>query len=69
MKTFEDLSRHRAATPHLHVRDLCPLMVRAGFLPHDIHCFSHKFGLNTFRRVYGPRAGEGLRRTPAIIES
>ena len=30
------------------VRDLWPLLVRAGFLPSEIECFSHKFGLNTF---------------------
>lgn len=29
-------------------RDLWPLMVRAGFLPHSIKCFRYKFGLNTF---------------------
>lgn len=29
-------------------RDLWPLMVRAGFSPHAIRCFRHKFGLNTF---------------------
>jgi SAM-dependent methyltransferase len=29
-------------------RDLWPLMVRAGFKPHAIKCFRHKFGLNTF---------------------
>ena len=29
-------------------RDLWPLMVRAGFQPHAIRCFRHKFGLNTF---------------------
>jgi SAM-dependent methyltransferase len=29
-------------------RDLWPLLVRAGFLPHNIRCFHHKFGLNTF---------------------
>ena len=29
-------------------RDLWPLMVKAGFLPHAIRCFRHKFGLNTF---------------------
>jgi 2-polyprenyl-3-methyl-5-hydroxy-6-metoxy-1,4-benzoquinol methylase len=28
--------------------DLWPLLVRAGFLPHNIHCKRHKFGLNTF---------------------
>lgn len=30
------------------VRDLWPLLVRAGFAPHQIRCFSHKFGLNVF---------------------
>ena len=30
------------------VSDLWPLLVRAGFLPSEIECFSHKFGLNTF---------------------
>jgi hypothetical protein len=30
------------------VRELWPLLVRAGFLPSEIRCFSHKFGLNTF---------------------
>jgi SAM-dependent methyltransferase len=29
-------------------RDLWPLLVAAGFLPHGIRCFRHKFGLNTF---------------------
>jgi SAM-dependent methyltransferase len=29
-------------------KDLWPLLVRAGFLPGDIRCFRHKFGLNTF---------------------
>lgn len=29
-------------------RDLWPLMVQAGFAPHAIRCFRHKFGLNTF---------------------
>jgi len=30
------------------VRDLWPLLVRAGFRPQDVSCFSHKLGLNTF---------------------
>jgi SAM-dependent methyltransferase len=30
------------------VSDLWPLLVSAGFLPSEIECFSHKFGLNTF---------------------
>lgn len=29
-------------------RDLWPLLVRAGFLPQDITCHRHKFGLNTY---------------------
>ena len=30
------------------VKDLWPLLVRAGFKPSEITCFSHKGGLNTF---------------------
>ncbi len=30
------------------VKDFWPLLVRAGFIPQHIKCFSHKFGLNTF---------------------
>ena len=30
------------------VRDLWPLLVRAGFTPRHIRCFPHKFGLNVF---------------------
>jgi len=29
-------------------RDLWPLLVRAGFAPHSIRCFRHKFGFATF---------------------
>lgn len=29
-------------------RDLWPLLVEAGFLPSNIRCYTHKFGLNTF---------------------
>jgi SAM-dependent methyltransferase len=29
-------------------RDLWPLLVGAGFVPHGIRCFRHKFALNTF---------------------
>ncbi len=28
--------------------DLWPLLVQAGFVPHNIRCFTHKLGLNTF---------------------
>lgn len=39
-------------------RDLWPLLVEAGFLPSNIRCYRHKFGLNTFAacRVGGSRA-------------
>lgn len=37
-------------------RDLWPLLVRAGFLPHNIRCFTHKFGLNTFAVCRVPAA-------------
>ena len=30
------------------VKEFWPLLVRAGFRPSGIRCFSHKFGLNTF---------------------
>ncbi|MEY4545152.1 MAG: hypothetical protein RL685_1347 [Pseudomonadota bacterium] len=37
-------------------RDLWPLLVRAGFAPSQIRCFSHKFGLNTFAVCARPLA-------------
>ncbi len=37
------------------VKDLWPLLVRAGFRPSDIRCFSYKFGLNTFAVCRLPR--------------
>jgi SAM-dependent methyltransferase len=41
-------------------KDLWPLLRRAGFLPHNIRCFRHKGGLNTFAvcRV-GPAGSSG----------
>jgi SAM-dependent methyltransferase len=36
--------------------DLWPLLVKAGFMPRDIKCFSHKFGLNTFAVCARPEA-------------
>jgi SAM-dependent methyltransferase len=41
------------------VRDLWPLLVRAGFLPSQLQCFSHKFGLNTFAVCRVPPGGQG----------
>ncbi len=29
-------------------RDIWPMIVRAGFLPSNIHCVRHKFGMSTF---------------------
>jgi len=29
-------------------RDLLPLLAQAGFRPHEVECYRHKFGLNTF---------------------
>lgn len=40
-----EMDDHKA---YYDVPDLWPLLVRAGFLPSEIECFSHKFGLNTF---------------------
>jgi len=41
----EEMDDHKA---YYDVKDFWPLLVRAGFLPSNIRCFSHKFGLNTF---------------------
>jgi SAM-dependent methyltransferase len=41
----DEMDDHKA---YYDVKDLWPLLVRAGFLPSRIRCFSHKFGLNTF---------------------
>jgi SAM-dependent methyltransferase len=41
----EEMDDHKA---YYDPRDLWPLLVRAGFVPHEIECYKHKFGLNTF---------------------
>jgi SAM-dependent methyltransferase len=41
----EEMDDHKA---YYDPRDLWPLLVRAGFAPHEIDCHKHKFGLNTF---------------------
>lgn len=43
------------------IKDFWPLLVRAGFRPSDIRCFSHKFGLNTFAVC---RAASSLSKSP-----
>jgi SAM-dependent methyltransferase len=40
-----EMDDHKA---YYDVRDFWPLLVRAGFMPSNIRCFAHKFGLNTF---------------------
>jgi len=40
-----EIDDHKA---YYDVKDLWPILVRAGFRPSNIQCFSHKFGLNTF---------------------
>ena len=41
----EEMDDHKH---YFDVRDLWPILVRAGFRPSSIRCFAHKFGLNTF---------------------
>jgi len=41
----DEMDDHKA---YYDVRDFWPLLVRAGFMPSNIRCFPHKFGLNTF---------------------
>jgi SAM-dependent methyltransferase len=41
----EEMDDHKT---YYDVPDFWPLLVRAGFAPSQIKCFSHKFGLNTF---------------------
>jgi SAM-dependent methyltransferase len=41
----EEMNDHKN---YYDVKDLWPLLVRGGFRPSRIRCFSHKFGLNTF---------------------
>ena len=60
----DEMDDHKA---YYDVKDFWPLLVRAGFLPSRIRCFSHKFGLNTFavcqpsppRRGWSDGPGEG----------
>jgi SAM-dependent methyltransferase len=45
LSPFDEMDDHKT---YYDPRDLWPLLVRAGFRPHAIRCFKHKFGLNTF---------------------
>jgi hypothetical protein len=49
----DEMDDHKA---YYDVKDLWPLLVRAGFLPSGIQCFPHKFGLNTFAVCKRPNA-------------
>lgn len=49
-------------------KDLWPLLVRAGFAPSRIRCFSHKFGLNTFavcREAPSPASAGSVQDDPS----
>ena len=41
----EEIRDHKA---YYDPEDLRPLLVQAGFRPHEVDCYKHKFGLNTF---------------------
>jgi SAM-dependent methyltransferase len=45
LSPLEEMDDHKM---YYDVRDFWPLLVRAGFIPHNIRCFPHKFGLCTF---------------------
>lgn len=45
MSPKDEMDDHKT---YYDVKDFWPMLVRAGFLPSNIRCFSHKFGLNTF---------------------
>jgi SAM-dependent methyltransferase len=45
LSPFDEMDDHKT---YYDPRDLWPLLVQAGFRPHQIRCFKHKFGLNTF---------------------
>ena len=51
----DEMDDHKA---YYDVKDLWPLLVRAGFQPSRIQCFSHKFGLNTFAVCQSSPRGE-----------
>jgi SAM-dependent methyltransferase len=48
----EEMNDHKC---YYDVKDFWPLLVRAGFRPSSIRCFSHKFGLNTFAVCRSPK--------------
>ena len=48
----EEMDDHKR---YYDVKDFWPMLVRAGFRPSHIRCFSHKFGLNTFAVCRSPK--------------
>ena len=47
LSPVDEMNDHRR---YYDPRDLWPLLVDAGFIPSNIRCFRHKFGMNTFAR-------------------
>jgi len=45
LSPMDEITDHKT---YYDVKDLWLLLTQAGFLPSNIRCFSHKFGLNTF---------------------
>lgn len=54
----DEMDDHKA---YYDVKDLWPLLVRAGFQPSRITCFPHKFGMNTFAVCRSPGQDSGKR--------
>src|SRR5215471_3317606 len=51
MSPRDEMDDHKT---YYDVKDFWPLLVRAGFVPSNIRCFSHKLGLNTFAICRSP---------------
>ena len=60
---FDEMDDHKT---YYDPRDLWPLLVRAGFRPHAIRCFKHKFGLNTFAVCRTPPEGNPRELHPVL---
>ncbi len=48
-------------------RDLWPMLRAAGFMPHEIRCRRHKFGLNTFAVCRVPSVDVGSQRSSSSL--
>ena len=47
-------------------KDLWPMLVKAGFMPHDIRCRRHKFGLNTLAVCHKAQNGQFRNGVPPV---